>query len=152
MDEQDENFHFFLIRSHLFSSHSSLLIPLMDITPLTPKGKQLITVYGNGQFKISGQVYTTSVLVFPDRVVVWDIKPNAAISLENLNVVVEEEGLIDILLIGSGKNQQALPPKIRMGLKEAGIGLEIMDTGAAVRTYNVLLAEGRRVCAALIAV
>ena len=124
----------------------------MDITPLTPKGKQLITGYGNGQFKISGQVYTTPVLVFPDRVVEWDVKPNVALSLENLNVVLEEEGYVDLLLIGCGKSQSVLPPKIRMSLKEVGIGLEVMDTGAAVRTYNVLLAEGRRVCAALIAV
>ena len=124
----------------------------MDITPLTPKGKQIITGYGGGQFKISGQAYTTPVLVFPDRVVVWNIKPNVAISLENLNVVLEEEGHVELLLIGCGKSQQALPPKIRTNLKEAGIGLEVMDTGAAIRTYNVLLAEGRRVCAALIAV
>lgn len=124
----------------------------MDITPLIPKGKQVITGYGNGQFKISGQVYTTPILVFPDRTVVWDIKPNAAISLENLNVVMEEEGEIDLLLIGCGRSQQALPPKIRAGLKEVGIALDIMDTGAAVRTYNVLLTEGRRVAAALIAI
>jgi uncharacterized protein len=124
----------------------------MDITPVTPKGKQVITSYGAGQFKISGEVYTSSILVFPDRVTVWDIKPNQNISVENLNVVIEEEGLVELLLIGCGKNQQILPPKIRMALKEVGIGLEVMDTGAAVRTYNVLLAEGRRVCAALMAV
>jgi len=124
----------------------------MDITPLVPKGKQVITGYGNGQFKVSGQVYTTPILVFPDRTVLWDIKPNAAISLENLNVVLEEEGEIDLLLIGCTKSQMAIPPKIRTALKEAGIALEIMDTGAAVRTYNVVLAEGRRVAAALIAV
>jgi uncharacterized protein len=124
----------------------------MDITPLIPKGKQVITGYGNGQFKISGQVFTTPILVFPDRTVVWDIKPNVALSLDNLNVVIEEEGEIDLLIIGCSKAQQTIPPKIRMGLKEVGIALEIMDTGAAVRTYNVVLAEGRRIAAALIAV
>ena len=124
----------------------------MDITPLVPKGKQIITSYGNGQFKVSGEVYTTPVLVFPDRTVVWDVKPNVAISVECLNVVIEEEGEIDLLLIGCGSNQQVLPPKIRAALKEVGINLEIMSTGAAVRTYNVVLAEGRRVAAALIPV
>ena len=124
----------------------------MDITPLVPRGKQVITGYGNGQFKISGEVYTTPIFVFPDRTVQWDIKPNVAISLESLNVALEEEGEIDLLLIGCGKNQSILPPKIKTAFKEAGINLEIMDTGAAVRTYNVLLAEGRRVAAALIAV
>jgi len=124
----------------------------MDITPIIPKGRQVITGYGNGQFKVSGQVYSTPVLVFPDRTVQWDIKPNVAITLESLSVVLEEEGEIDLLLIGCGKAQSILPPKIRTALKEAGIALEVMDTGAAVRTYNVLLAEERRVAAALIAV
>ena len=71
---------------------SSYPVIHMDITPVTPKGRQTITGYGNGQFKVSGQAYTTPILVFPDRTVVWDIKPGAAITLENLNVVLEEEG------------------------------------------------------------
>ena len=124
----------------------------MDLTPPTPKGKQTITGYGNGQFKISGQVYAHPVLVFPDRAVLWDIKPGAPITIESLAVVLEEEGLIDLLLIGCGRAQAVLPPKIRAALKEVGIALEVMDTGAAVRTYNILLAEERRVAAALIAV
>lgn len=124
----------------------------MDITPVTPPGRQVITGYGNGQFKINGEVYSTPVLVFPDRTVEWTIKPGAPITLESLNVVVEEEGEIDLLLIGCGKSQAILPAGIRDALKEASIALEVMDTGAAVRTYNVVLAEGRRVAAALIAV
>ena len=124
----------------------------MDITPVIPKGRQVITGYGNGQFRIGGEVYSTSVLVFPDRVVQWVIAPGAPITLDNLNVVVEEEGEIDLLLIGCSKSQSMLPPIIRNTLKAAGIGLEIMDTGAACRTYNVLLAEGRRVAAALVSI
>ena len=124
----------------------------MDITPALPKGHQTITGYGGGQFKVSGQSYATPILVFPDRTVLWDIKPGAPITLENLNVVLEEEGEIDLLLIGCGRAQSAIPQGIRTALKEVGIGLEIMDTGAAVRTYNVLATEGRRVAAALIAV
>jgi len=122
----------------------------MDITPVTPRGKQVITGYGAGQFKIAGEVFTTSMLVFPDRTVKWDMTPQKTISVESLQVVLEEEGEIDILLIGAAKHQLALPPMIRGALKEVGIGLEVMDTGAAVRTYNVLLAEGRRVAAALV--
>jgi len=121
----------------------------MDITPVTPKGKQVITSYGGGQIKIAGETYTKPVLVFPDRTVEWVVQTNAAISLECLQVVLEEEGEIDLLLIGVPKQFQNFPPKIRAALKEVGIGLEVMDTGGAVRTYNVLLAEGRRVAAAL---
>lgn len=124
----------------------------MDITPAIPQGKQVITGYGNGGFKIAGQAYPHSVLVFPDRAVKWDIKPGAPITLDSLQVPLEEEGEIDLLIIGCGKKQDVLPQGIRTAFKEAGIALEIMDTGAAVRTYNVTLAEGRRVAAALIAV
>ena len=124
----------------------------MDITPVIPKSKQVITGYGNGAFKVSGETYNHSVLVFPDRTVQWTITPGAPITLESLQVVVEEEGEIDLLLVGSGKKQDVLPQGIRTTLNEIGIALEVMDTGAAVRTYNVLVAEGRRVAAALICV
>lgn len=124
----------------------------MDITPVIPKGKQVITGYGDGKFRVSGEDYLTSVLIFPDRTVVWTIIPNAPITLESLNVVLEEEGEIDLVLIGSGKKQDILPPIIRNALKKAGIAMEIMDTGAACRTFNVLQAEGRRVAAALMLV
>ena len=123
----------------------------MDITPVVSKGKQVITGYGNGQFKVSGQVYTTPILVFPDRTVQWTIKGHN-INAESLSVVIEEEGEIDLLIIGSGKQQMVTPNPLRAALKEVGISLEIMDTGAAVRTYNVVLAEGRRVAAALLPV
>lgn len=122
----------------------------MDITPLVPKGKQTITGYGDGRFRIAGEEYRTSVLVFPDRTTEWTIAPGAPITLASLEVMLEEEGEVDLLLIGSGRKQDILPPIIRNELKKVGIGLEIMDTGAACRTYNVLLAEGRRVAAALI--
>ncbi|MDX2073174.1 MAG: Mth938-like domain-containing protein [Alphaproteobacteria bacterium] len=124
----------------------------MDITPVIHKGRQSITGYGDGKFRIGGEDYFTSVLVFPDRVVEWVIAPGAPITLENLQVVLEEEGEIDLVLIGCGKRQDILPPIIRNELKEVGIAMEVMDTGAACRTYNVLLSEGRRVAAALIAV
>jgi len=123
----------------------------MDITPAIPKGKQTVTGYGNGQFKVSGEVYPYSILVFPDRTVKWDIAGNS-ITLENLQVVLEEEGEIDLLILGSGKLKAILPPKILSALKEVGIAIETMDTGAAVRTFNVLQAEGRRVAAALMVV
>jgi uncharacterized protein len=124
----------------------------MDITPLVPKTKPTITGYGDKKFRVSGEDYPFSILVFPDRVVQWTIAQDAPITLESLNVVLEEEGEIDLVLIGCGKSQSILPPIIRNSLKEVGINMEIMDTGAACRTFNVLQAEGRRVAAALVAV
>lgn len=124
----------------------------MDITPLIPKGKQIITGYGDGKFRINGIVHAASVLIFPDKTVPWGIAANQAITLESLMPIIEEAEKVELLLIGCGKNQSILPPKIKSALKEAGISLEIMDTGAAVRTYNVVLAEERRVAAALVAI
>jgi uncharacterized protein len=125
----------------------------MDITPVLSSTRQLITGYGSGQFKIAGQVYTGSVLVFPDKVTPWQIMANAAITLESLSPILNAaKGSVELLLIGCSKAQMALPPRIRDAVKQAGIGLEVMDTGAAVRTYNICLGEGRRVAAALLAV
>lgn len=123
----------------------------MDITPHIGEGRQVITNYGSGQFKIGGQVYTTSVLVFPNKTIPWNITKNVAITLESLAPIIQAGG-VELLVIGCGKSQSLLPPKIKNALKEAGIGLEVMDTGAACRTFNILLGEGRRVAAALIAV
>ena len=124
----------------------------MDITPTIPKSKQVITGYGAGQFKVSGTSYSGSIIVFPDRVIVWSMTENNTISLAHIVPVLEAEGTLDILLIGCHARQKAMPAQIKNTLREAGISLEIMDTGAAVRTYNVLLAEGRNVAAALVAI
>lgn len=124
----------------------------MDITPVAPKGRQIITGYGDGQFRVGGEAYRSSVIIFPDRTVVWPMDANKPITLESLNVVLEEEGYIDLLVIGCAQKQRIMPPAIKAALKEAGIGLEVMDTGAACRTYNVLALEDRRVAAALIMV
>lgn len=124
----------------------------MDITPLIPKGRQIITGYGGGQFRVNGIVHNASILIFPGRTLPWGIAANQAITLESLQPILAEKDNVELLLIGCHKSQFILPPKIKDAFKQAGIKLEIMDTGAAVRTYNVLLAEERRVAAALIAI
>ncbi len=122
----------------------------MDITPTAAQGKQILTGYGGGQFRVGGEVYTRSIIIFPDRTIEWQMSTGKPITLESLDMVVEEEGYIDLLLIGCPKPQQLLPAKIRNALKEAGIALDVMDIGAACRTYNVLALEDRRVAAAII--
>lgn len=136
----------FFCSSRILSS----IIAYMDITPLLPKGKHVITGYGGGNFRINGIVHTTSLLILPGGVFEWKIAANQTITLESLQAVIDGESEIELLLIGCAKNQMLLPPKIKMALKEAGIALEIMDTGAACRTFNVLISEGRRVAAALV--
>ena len=119
----------------------------MDVTPLISSDKQIIQSYSETGFKISGKVYNSSVIVFPTRIVEWAPSPLAEIKQNDLDI----QGLrdLDVILLGTGKAMSFPPPAFRKAMKEEGVQLEAMDTGAACRTYNVLMAEGRRVAAAL---
>ncbi|MBY0431930.1 MAG: Mth938-like domain-containing protein [Rhodospirillales bacterium] len=124
----------------------------MDITPLISADRQVIQAYGDGGFRISGRGHTGSVLIFPGRTEVWPVASLAEVTLANLEAVSREQPAIEILLIGTGSRMQLLPASVRRQLREAGIVADLMDTGAACRTYNVLMMEDRRVAAALIAI
>ncbi len=121
----------------------------MDLTPLIPAGRQFIERYAASGFRISGEIYAGPVLVFPDRTLSWAVAEDAALSWEALQPVIENGG-VQILLLGLGRRMMAMPAELRARLRGVGIGLEAMDTGAACRTYNVLLAEDRPVAAALL--
>jgi uncharacterized protein len=115
--------------------------------PLQPAlVKQQIERYGAGGFRISGIVYSGPVLVFPDSTIAWE---PASVSLEGLQPVIAH-GEIELVLIGLGRRGAPAAPALRAALKAHGIGVEAMDTGAACRTYNLLLAEDRLVAAALL--
>lgn len=117
---------------------------MVDITPLIPKEKQVITTYGNGGFIVSGRRYNSSVIVFPDHTTLWDG--------EDFSEIIAKKDKIEILLFGSGAKIIFPSEEISKALKSAGIALETLDTGAACRTYNILLAEERKVACALVAV
>ena len=121
----------------------------MDLTPLAPPGRQIVERYAASGFRISGVIHKGPVLVFPERTLPWTATDPKAITLDSLAAVVEHGG-VQILLIGLGRRPATLAPGLRAALRAAGIGAEPMDTGAACRTYNVLLAEDRRVAAALL--
>jgi uncharacterized protein len=127
----------------------------MDVTPLVKAGSKIIQSYAGGSFRISGQLYTGPVIVTPDQVIAWDAPQEfSALTLEHFKPLVAScsEALLDVVLLGAGKNFAILPPALRAALKAQGLSVDVMDTGAACRTYNVLLAEGRRVLAALLPV
>jgi uncharacterized protein len=126
----------------------------MDVTPLIPQGKQIIEAYGEGGFRISGQRVEGSVIVFPDKVVAWGPGEAGAMSADDLQAVraAGQAGSVELLLIGTGARMTQVDRALRQTLRADGVVIEAMDTGAACRTYNVLMAEGRRVAAALIAV
>jgi uncharacterized protein len=114
-----------------------------------PDEVQVVQSYGSGRFRISNVVYEHAVLVLPDRTLHWDADDTSPLTIESL-APLRESGAVKILLVGGGKRALQIPENVRVWLREAGIVAETMDTGAACRTYGVLLAEGRRVAAALL--
>ena len=122
----------------------------MDITPLVPEGRHVIESYGDEGFRINGERHSGPVIVWPERVVPWAVSGIATADIETLDPLFSAEPRIEILLIGSGAAFEMAPAALRKALGARGIAVESMDTGAACRTYNVLMAEDRRVAAALI--
>jgi uncharacterized protein len=113
-----------------------------------PDGRNLFTGYGPGFVLINGVRHQSSVLVTSDQVLAWDISGTDALTEE---VFVRLAALpVEILLLGTGDALRFPHPRLSQPLRAAGIGLEVMDTAAACRTYNVLVAEDRRVAAALV--
>jgi uncharacterized protein len=121
----------------------------MDLTPIVPTGRQVIERYGPTGFRVSGVIWRGPVLVFPDLALPWTPLDAAAVDWDSLTPVVEHGG-VQILLLGLGSRMAAIAGELRAKLRAAGISLEPMDTGAACRTYDVLISEDRRVAAALI--
>jgi uncharacterized protein len=121
----------------------------MELTPLVPAGRQVIERYAPSGFRVAGVIWRGPVLVFPDRTLAWTAADPAAVTPESLMPVVEHGG-VQILLLGLGSRMPTISGTLRHILRHAGIAIEPMDTGAACRTYNLLLAEDRRVAAALI--
>ncbi len=124
----------------------------MDITPEIPADRKYIDHYGNGGFRIGGDRYEGSVIVAPEQVWPWAVSEMAQLTADSLAAIVAAEPPIEVLLIGCGGRGERLPGDLRQALKERAIIVDVMETGAACRTYNVLLAEERRVAAALIAI
>jgi uncharacterized protein len=116
----------------------------MDVTPLIPEGLQIIQSYSAAGFRISGQRYTQAIFVTPEKTQVWTDKKNIE-ELESRDFLILEEDTSDIILIGTGTTFCFLPTPLQKSLREKGIKPDMMDSGAACRTYNVLMAEGRRV-------
>lgn len=115
-------------------------------------GRAAIDAYGNGGFRFAEMSHAGSLLLLPSGVYPWPVADFDSLDEDCFAPVFAERDAIDFLLLGSGERQRFAGPDLRAAFAAAGIGLECMDTGAAARTYNVLLAEARAVAAALIAV
>ncbi len=119
-------------------------------------GRAPIEAYGNGGFRFAGMSHRGSILCLADAIIAWDapvpFETADALTVAHLKPVLDQREAIGFLLLGTGRRQIFPSREVRQAFRDAGIGLDAMDTGAACRTYNVLLAEGRPLAAALVAV
>lgn len=125
---------------------------MVDITPVLPKGSQVINSYGGGGFIIGGKSYKGSVIVFPDTTLSWNMLEDDLIDISKFKAITDNQERFEILLFGTGNTHKPIEQKLRQELKNYGIIIDVMNTGAACRTFNVLLSEERRVAAALISI
>ena len=109
----------------------------------------VISAYEKGQFTVKGQVYTGSQVIRPGRPPeTWTLQTIPTLTRENFSALLDED--VETVIIGSGE-RLIFPDEQYLQLFYArAIGIEIMDTAAACRTYNILVAEGRKVVAGLI--
>jgi len=125
----------------------------MDITPIVPDKAQQVQRYGGGAFVISGDEYRGAVLVTSGQTVPWQaMQGHQTLTDTALAELAALAGAHEIVIVGTGPKFQLLPMAFRQQIKSLGASVDAMDTGAACRTYNILMSEGRKVLAALIAV
>ena len=115
-------------------------------------GPPPIDAYGDGGFRIAGHRVKGSMLVLPSGFYPWQAHAVNEVTVESFASFSESPPKIDLLLIGCGAQPAALKPEVRSFLRDLGISTDTLTTGAACRTYNVLLGEGRRIGAALVAI
>lgn len=115
-----------------------------------PAQVQVIRAYGPGHFLISERDWREPVLVTPTGTAPWPVTRAEELSAGNVTAARQGAAPAELLIVGCGPRAVFIPPPVRAALREAGLALEAVDTGSACRMYNVLLAEGRRIAAALI--
>ena len=113
-----------------------------------PDGRNLFTGYGPGYVAINGERHESSLIVMSDRILPWDVREPRDWTEQTFARLAALP--LEILLLGTGPMLRFPHPRLSQPVRDAKIGLEVMDTAAACRTYNILLGEERRVGAALL--
>ncbi|SCA54943.1 conserved hypothetical protein [Candidatus Terasakiella magnetica] len=124
----------------------------LDITPVITDNRLMIKSYGDGTFTVNGHKVTGSVLLYDGKVEPWPVSEASEIDLTALEKLLDTDEDYDILVVGCGELSKMPPKELKEKVKEKGLILEWMNSGAAARTFNVLQTEDRRVVAAIIAV
>ena len=115
-------------------------------------GQAPIDAYGNGGFRFAHMSHRGSLFCLPSGIHGWDVTAAATLKLADFSLIIDEQDDCEILLLGTGEEQIFPDLELRKALEAHSFSVEAMDTGAACRTYNILLNEKRRVAAALMAV
>jgi uncharacterized protein len=111
-----------------------------------------IEAYGKGGFRFAGMSHRGSLLCLPDGIWASAVVQTSDIGEAALQPILDSKAIITHCLIGTGVDMAALVPALRQRFRDRNIAVETMATGAAIRTYNILIGEGRPVAALLIAV
>ena len=111
------------------------------------EGRNLFTGYGDGYVKVNDERHQGSLIVAPDRLETWQPQSFEALAPEHLRTLLDFKP--EIVILGTGERLRFPAPHLSRILGEAAVGFEVMDTKAACRTYNILMAEGRQVVAAI---
>ncbi|WP_252192902.1 Mth938-like domain-containing protein [Rhizobium sp. CSW-27] len=114
-------------------------------------GRAPIDAYGNGGFRFADMSHRGSLICLPAGIYAWDMAEGDPLTVEAFARVLDAEG-VEFLLVGTGRDIRPLPAPLKAALRARGISSDPMGTGAAIRTYNIMLGESRPVAAALIAV
>ena len=122
-----------------------------DATPRYP-GRAAIEAYGNGGFRFAGMSHRGSIICLPGSIVAWNATSAGDVTGDLIPILINEGVTGGVILFGTGRTPVFPGSAVLSAFREAGLWLEVMDTGAAARTYNVLLAEERDVTALLLAV
>ncbi len=120
-------------------------------TPHLPR-RAAIDGYGKGGFSFGGMSHRGSLLCLPSGIWVWPVAQRSDLTEAAFERVFAEAGDIGLFLIGAGRERWIMPDSLLLRFHHAKMSVEVARTGTAVSTYNILLGEGRRVAAALIAV
>lgn len=115
-------------------------------------GRHPIDAYGNGGFRFADMSHKGSILALPSGIYAWPPLSAADLTPQSFDAVRREANEIDSLLIGTGADPAFLDDAILWRLRGGRMSIDVMTTGSAARTFNIMLGEKRRVAAALIAV
>ena len=120
----------------------------MKLHATRPSGVNTITGYGEGYVMVNGERHSASIVVLPERLEQWAVTGFDALTTDDLEFLKKLGA--EIVLLGTGARQRFPHPRLTAALAKAGSGVEVMDLQAACRTYNILVAEERKVAAALL--